>query len=275
MNYSLVWFKRDLRWHDHAALSQASQSGPVRCIYVVEPELWSQPDAALQHFEFIRESLQALDQFLRSEGGELEIHHGDMLDVLTRLWNERAFTAMYSHEETGNGWTFARDVKVADWCRTHRVAWHEYPQFGVVRRLKNRDHWKSAWEQHMQKPLSHVRKIHFWRSTSQHAFEMHAPPHLQHNPPLRQRGGRHLAMKTLHGFLHARSIGYRGGISSPLSAPDACSRLSAYLTYGCISMREVVQHTQRQLATLPPQATRHRAGLHAFISRLYWHCHFI
>lgn len=106
-------------------------------------------------------------------------------------------------------------------------------------------------------------------------MDMQAPPHLKHNPPRRQRGGRPLAKATLDSFINARSIGYRGGISSPLSAPDACSRLSAYLAWGCISMREVVQHTRAQLATLPPQASRHKAGLTAFLSRLYWHCHFI
>jgi deoxyribodipyrimidine photo-lyase len=40
-------------------------------------------------------------------------------------------------------------------------------------------------------------------------------------------------------------------------------------------MREVVQQTRAHIADLPPQANRHRAGLTAFISRLYWHCHFI
>jgi deoxyribodipyrimidine photo-lyase len=92
---------------------------------------------------------------------------------------------------------------------------------------------------------------------------------------MRQLGGRANALKILHSFLNARSMGYRGGISSPLSAPDACSRLSAHLSYGCISMREVVQQTRAQLVQLPPQASRHRAGLTAFISRLHWHCHFI
>ena len=70
MSYSLVWFKRDLRWQDHMALTQASQNGPVRCIYVIEPELWLQADTALQHFEFIRESLQDLDTHLRTLGGQ-------------------------------------------------------------------------------------------------------------------------------------------------------------------------------------------------------------
>ncbi|KAI9549211.1 hypothetical protein GHT06_006654 [Daphnia sinensis] len=105
---------------------------------------------------------------------------------------------------------------------------------------------------------------------------MHAcAPGLQHNPAQRQRGGRRLALETLHSFLDARALGYRGGISSPLSSPTACSRLSAYLAYGCISLREVVQATRAALDALPPQAGRHKAGLIGFISRLYWHCHFI
>ena len=131
----------------------------------------------------------------------------------------------------------------------------------------------------MAEPVQDVGELQFWRSSVNHAWctpsQMQAPAHLQHNPRLRQRGGRPLALATLHSFLHARSLGYRGGISSPLSAPDACSRLSAYLAWGCISMREVVQHTRAHIAQLPPSASRHRAGLTGFISRLYWHCHFI
>jgi deoxyribodipyrimidine photo-lyase len=280
MSYELVWFKRDLRWQDHAALAQAALRGPVRCIYVVEPELWLQPDAALQHFEFVRESLQALDAELQKQGGGVEVHTGELPDVLNRIWQAAPFRQLHSHEETGNGFTYARDLRVGAWCQAHNVGWHEYPQFGVVRRLKNRNLWQPAWERHMAEPLQDVGELQFsqpntlnrsWCSPS----DMQAPSHLQHNPSLRQHGGRPLALETLHSFLHARSLGYRGGISSPLSAPDACSRLSAYLAWGCISMREVVQHTRAHIAQLPPQASRHRAGLTGFISRLYWHCHFI
>ena len=283
MTYELVWFKRDLRWQDHAALANAAQCGPVRCMYVVEPTLWQQPDAALQHFEFVRESLQALDAELRLQGGRVEVHKGEVSDVLSRIWKEAPFRQLHSHQETGNGFTYARDLQVAGWCRHHGVAWHEYPQFGVVRALKNRNLWQAAWERHMAEPLCHVGELQFWQAgtatTSRLSVDapshMQAPAHLQHDPPLRQRGGRQLAMSTLQSFLHTRSMDYRGGISSPLSAPDACSRLSAYLAWGCISMREVVQLSRAQIAQLPPHAHRHRAGLTAFINRLYWHCHFI
>jgi len=275
MSYSIVWFKRDLRWQDHAALAHAAKNGPVRCLYVIEPSLWAQADVALQHFEFIRESIQALDAHFRSLGGEIEVHVGELPLVLSKLWQESPFENIYSHQETGNGHTFARDIAVNKWCQQHQVAWHEYPQFGVVRGLKNRNRWQAAWEQHMAQPIEEIESLRFWKANSVTPLTMLAPQHLQHNPPLRQRGGRPLALATLNSFLKARSIGYRGGISSPLTAPDACSRLSAYLTYGCISMREVVQMTRAQIAQIPPQAVKHRSGLTAFISRLYWHCHFI
>jgi deoxyribodipyrimidine photo-lyase len=275
MSYQLVWFKRDLRWRDHAALAHASQRGPVRCIYVVEPTLWLQPDAALQHFEFVRESLAELHAHLQSLGGGLEIHTGEMPEVLEKIWHEAPFTGVYAHQETGNGFTYARDLKVGAWCKAHGVDWQEFAQFGVVRGLKNRNLWQAAWEKHMASPVHQVPNLQFYKTSTAAHIDMPAPHHLQHNPPLRQRGGRSLALACLQSFLNARSLGYRGGISSPLTAPDACSRLSPYLAWGCISMREVVQHTRACMAQLPPQASRHRAGLSAFVSRLYWHCHFI
>jgi len=98
------------------------------------------------------------------------------------------------------------------------------------------------------------------------------------DPVHRQRGGRAQGLKVLASFLQDRASRYRGGISSPLSAIDACSRLSPYLAWGCLSVREVVQATQTRMQALdgqPGQAERQLAGLKAFLSRLHWHCHFM
>lgn len=287
MSYQLVWFKRDLRCVDHAALTKAAQLGPVRCIYIQEPKLWDQPDVALQHFEFIKESLQDLDADLRQRGGQVEIHVGEVPDVLTKIWQQNPFEGIHSHEETGNQFTYARDEQVAAWCESHNINWIEYPQFGVLRGLKNRNLWHAGWQKHMEAPLNELSHISFWRDPLDRNAEpnaasdqltpaiMEAPKHLLHNPPRRQRGGRKIALTTFKSFLEQRSAWYRGGISSPLSAPDACSRLSVYMTYGCISIREVVQATNEELLQMPPHASRQKSGLVAFMSRLYWHCHFI
>ncbi|MBT5822153.1 MAG: deoxyribodipyrimidine photo-lyase, partial [Rhodobacteraceae bacterium] len=48
---SIVWFKRDLRNHDHAPLLAASQSNsPVIPLYIVEPEYWQQAFASRRHW---------------------------------------------------------------------------------------------------------------------------------------------------------------------------------------------------------------------------------
>jgi deoxyribodipyrimidine photo-lyase len=277
MSYRVVWFKRDLRLHDHAALHHAASQGPVLALYVMEPQLWQQADMALQHHNFIRESLRDLYREARGLGLTLNVVSGDIVEVLQQLHAQAPFLELVSHEETGNAWTYARDLRVAAWCRAHNMPWTELPQFGVVRRLRSRDTWHSRWQAHMTTPCLPVPPL-----VNQPLPWSLAPlPDgtayglTPHDPPQRQRGGRQLGRSVLQEFLNHRSRSYRGGISSPLSAPTACSRLSPYLSYGCLSLREVVQATEARLQSLDPDAAHHRRGLAAFVSRLHWHCHFI
>ncbi len=152
VTYRVVWFKRDLRLHDHAALTHAAALGPVLCLYIVEPDLWAQPDAALQHFEFVRESLNELHEELQALGGSLQVREGPAVQVLAALHAQAPFAELVSHEETGNAFTYERDLQVGAWCRSAGVAWTELPQFGVVRRLKSRNTWQARWEAHMAAP---------------------------------------------------------------------------------------------------------------------------
>lgn len=284
MSYNVVWFKRDLRVHDHAPLWHASQSRPVLCLYVVEPSYWRQEDVSSQHYEFVLESLRDLYRQLRALGATLHVVTGEVTEVLARLHRLAPFESIYSHEETGNAMTFERDKSVSRWCRHHGVTWHEYPQFGVLRRLKDRNTWQAAWEAHMTTSTSTVSAL----QSQSLPWQEGPPPSAAElgvwtlNPPHRQRGGESNALSTLHEFLSDRCESYRGGISSPTRAPQACSRLSPYLAWGNVSLRHVVQATRHQLQTLAdaPAASlfaveRQRKGLQAFTSRLYWHCHFI
>ena len=283
MDYTVVWFKRDLRVHDHAPLVHAARRGPLLCLYVLEPSLWAQPDCALQHYRFLQESLRDLAGQLRACGAPLHLAVGEVPDVLARLHALQPFARLVSHQETGNGHTYARDRAVARWCRQQGIAWQEWPQHGVVRRLPSRDRWHAWWPAHMQAPClpapapGSLRSMPLpWRNAwpAAQALGLDA-----HDPPQRQRGGRTLGWQVLQDFLLARSGDYRGGISSPLTAPMACSRLSPYLALGCLGMREVVQATRQRQEQLRgadhPMASRQRQGLAAFMSRLHWHCHFI
>ena len=97
--------------------------------------------------------------------------------------------------------------------------------------------------------------------------------------PGRQPGGRRAGERTLESFLNERGARYHLEMSSPLSAQDSCSRLSAHLAWGTLSVREVLQATRRRRA----EVKRHpaagdqpwRRALAAFEGRLHWHCHFM
>ena len=278
MRYGVVWFKRDLRVQDHAPLAEAAARGPVLCLYILEPALWRQPDAAAQHLGFVRESLRELHADLRRRGLRLRLAVGDAQEMLARLHAQAPFEALYSHQETGNGASFERDRRVARWCREQGVAWHEPRPWGVVRGLRERRQWVRQWEAHMAAPQAGL-PLRLEDAAVPWAHDPWPEPVslglAEAEPPLRQRGGRTQAEAALHGFLQDRSAAYRGGISSPLSAPDACSRLSPHLAWGTLSLREVVQATRERMADPALAGTRRHAGLAAFLSRLHWHCHFI
>ncbi|PMZ06303.1 deoxyribodipyrimidine photolyase, partial [Pseudomonas sp. FW306-02-H06C] len=87
------------------------------------------------------ECLGALKSDLARLGRPLMVQIGDAVDVLRDLHERFGVAALWSHEETGNGWTYARDREVAAWAKAEGVAWREERQFGVVRRLTSRNGW--------------------------------------------------------------------------------------------------------------------------------------
>jgi deoxyribodipyrimidine photo-lyase len=132
----LVWLKRDLRVYDHAALAEAARRGPVLPLYIAEPGYWSMPDTSGRHWAFVAECLKELQADLAELGQPLVIRVGEAVPVLSELLNRLPIEAVWSHEETGNGWTYARDIAVGDLLRIRGIPWHELPQNGVVRRLQ-------------------------------------------------------------------------------------------------------------------------------------------
>lgn len=145
----LVWFKRDLRAMDHRALAGAAAQGPVLPLFIAEPELWQGPDHSARQWSFVRESLLELREALAALGQPLVVRTGDVLDVFEAIEAERGVAGLWSHEETGNGWTYARDRRVADWCAARAIPWHEPRQSGVIRRLKSRNGWARRWDRFM------------------------------------------------------------------------------------------------------------------------------
>jgi deoxyribodipyrimidine photo-lyase len=270
----LVWYKRDLRVHDHPALTEAASLGSVLPLYIVEPEYWRLPDISARHFAFLAETLTDLRDQTARAGAPLVIRTGDAVEVLERMCRQHDIRVILSHEETGNGWTYARDRRVAAWARASGIEWREVPQSGVVRRLAHRNGWQRQRDAFMAAPQLEVPAL---RAVS--GVETGSLPHpralrlAEDACPHRQRGGRGQGLDLLHSFLNARGEPYRAAMSSPVSAERACSRLSPHIALGSLSLREVVHTTAARQADHP--AGRWGGALASFQSRLAWRDHFM
>lgn len=287
----VCWFKRDLRIRDHAALHAAAVRGPVLCLYVYEPELLDAPDHDAMHLAFANECLDDLTRALAARSVVLHRRHGEVTAVLAQLRADLAalpepsrIAQLWAHEETTGGIAYQRDRRVRRWCRAHGIAFHELPQTGVVRRLPSRDGWAAAWESRMQAPpLPAPARIDGVVLPDRGVPRSPAHVHAAHaSRPGVQHGGEVAARDTLRSFLRERGVDYRHAMSSPVTAFDACSRLSAWLSTGAISVRTCEHAARARLQQLRDAHAagelvdaRWRGSIASFRSRLRWHCHFM
>ncbi len=284
----LVWFKRDLRINDHAAFSLAARGGALLPLYIFEPKLWVQPDMSYRHFSFLIESLRELNEELKQLGQPLIVKVGEAVPILADLIQRYSITEIYSHQETWNAWTYQRDMEVGAYLKKKKIFWHQPVQNGVIRALYNRDGWAWRWNQTMSQqlclPPSRIVSLNEPSDPWPHASDFGLN---DDGCRERQQGGRKNALLLLKTFLEKRGHYYQKALSSPLTASHQCSRLSAHLAFGTISLKEVFHSTRFQLhrlkrkslssniSTNPLELLQWKRSLNSFLGRLRWHCHFI
>jgi deoxyribodipyrimidine photo-lyase len=280
MPFCLVWLKKDLRCRDHAPLAMAAGFDAAAALYVIEPEWLASAEFDAQHLEFALACLGPLRAELAARGLPLLVRVGSVVDVFAALRRELPFTNLVSHEETGPLWSYERDKAVARWCCNAGVQWQECAQTGVVRRLKSRSGWAARWQRRMSAPMI-ATPAGFAGAPGIDAQDLPTLPQLGIAPQHRAlpRAGEAAAHDTLNSFLHQRGANYRQDLSSPLTAAQGCSRLSAHLAFGTLSMRAVHQATEARIAeaAASDDVADKRLAYHlrGFAGRLRWHCHFM
>lgn len=283
MGVQVVWFKRDLRVADHAPLREAVAAGPVVALWVVEDRWWAQDHHDASQLVFATQCARVLDRDLVALGHPgLTVRRGRVLDALADLHATHGIDALWSHQETGDGWTFGRDRAVRRWCVEHGVPWHERRQQGVFRPHPARDGWASRWTAEMATPpVRAPERIDGptplpardpWPTPEDVGLGPHDKPHAV-------PGGSDVGRDVLQSFLTTRGVAYRTDLSSPVTGWDGCSRLAPHLTWGSVSLRTAWHATMRQADRVrrhPDRFDDHWGpSLEAFAQRLRWRDHFI
>jgi deoxyribodipyrimidine photo-lyase len=123
---TVVWFRRDLRVHDHPALAWAADRGAVIPLFVLDPVLLGGRFASPNRAWFLLGALDALDSALAERGVRLVVKVGRPEDVVPAVAHEAgATTVAVSRDYTPYG--RARDRTVAESLSPRGVTFEARP----------------------------------------------------------------------------------------------------------------------------------------------------
>jgi deoxyribodipyrimidine photo-lyase len=132
---ALVWFRRDLRMSDHAALSQAlSRARRVYCAFVFDTDILDAlASRADRRVEFIWHSLAELDRSLRESGGGMIVRHGRARDQVPGLALELRADAVFANRDYEPA-ACARDEAIAATLALAGIGFHAFKDQVVFER---------------------------------------------------------------------------------------------------------------------------------------------
>lgn len=269
MKKIILWHRRDLRVVDNAALYKASKvTSEIIPVFVIDPiffesknlESKTNPDRIL----FMFKCLEDLDRQYQKLGTKLIILYGNSIIKLKEL-SSKLKAEVYYNFDTNMVIAKKRDCLAS-----------KHPQFrgfsnDAVSRFKNLEYkeWGVNCKDFFEEKILRVKdefKINPNNLTSEITFEeLIEKYNIKAEKSITEKPGREEALKRLDIFARFITL-YPKSISKPFLAEKNCSRLSANLSFGTISVREVYQRIKREKVN--------DISKKFYISRLFWHEHF-
>ncbi len=272
---ALVWFRRDLRLDDNAALGRAlAQAERVFCCFVFDTEILDALESrADRRVDFIWQSVRELRENLRGQGGVLIVLHGRAREEVPCLAAALGVDEVVAAEDYEPA-AVARDAEVADRLLADGIGFTSVKDTVVFagselltqagRPFTVFTPYKNAW-------LKLVSEAEFAPRLAREDLKHLAPPPMATRlPELRELGftptdlasaglrpGERGAQETLDAFL-ARIDGYHEQRDYP--ALDATSGLAAHNRFGTISVRRLARLAR----------DRRTAGADCWLAELIW-----
>lgn len=270
---SILWFKRDLRLSDHEALAAAIASRrPLLLLFCFEPSLSYSYDFDLRHWSFQYQSLMDCNAQLEKYQTQILWGRVEVLEALDAISKNFRIVEIFSHQETGTQLTFDRDKEVKRFCHQNQIKWREYRQHPVQRGKKTcSEIWDKQWINHMKTPLfqPELAKA-VWSDHSLINLDQTMPDAVKQIHGDRQMGGETHAHQRLREFIDIGFGEYLKSISKAQKSRKFCSRLSVYLAWGNISIRQLYQAIENETRNSLYKVSRQQ-----FLARLKWQSHFI
>jgi deoxyribodipyrimidine photo-lyase len=267
MKRTIVWFRRDLRIHDHAPILRAAMRGAVIPVFILDRALLNHPETAVGRVQFMLDCLQCLDQDLRERGGRLIIRSGDPVTVLPELVRETEADGIYAYIDYERIYGRVRDARLnkALGDRDMRIRWFE--PTASTGELLEYPAYRKLWYREMFEPIVPTpQQIITPLELPSDGIPTLAELGLIADRKPRLPAGTKGARQQLQQFLTEKTERYYWQLSIP--SAEATSGLSPHIKFGAISVRECVQTAQARLKGETDR--RIQLSLKQLISRLRW-----
>ena len=243
---NVVWFKRDLRVTDHEPLLRAVEEGMVAPLFIVEPDYWAQPTCSARQWRFVSRTLAALRTQLAVLGAPLIVRVGDAVEVLESFRQNTSELVLWSHEETGDAFCRARDVRVADWAREHDVPWRQTPQQGIRRTEDSRNGWLKSWEHATSGTPLPAPDLMIAHGFTPGKIVSERILYLDDDPCTDLAAGPAVARRLLKAYLETGIETGSDGPSPHSRTVEGEPRISAHVSWGTISLREIRHQVEQE-----------------------------
>ncbi len=253
MKKVLIWFRNDLRIHDHEALFTASHEGAeILPVFIKEHPIKRNAPFfinGVSHFRttFLDESLQDLDDSLRAYGGSLLIKDGNVVDVIADACERFGITEVYSSveyaydeviiQEQVDVMLSSKGIKFRMFHNGNLIHPSDLP-FDISELPDLFTHFRKKVEESLiiRKCFPKPKEIRF--------LKFHNENDLQHHEQINTlfKGGESEGLKRLNYYVHEQKLilNYRESRNGLLGM-DYSSKFSAWLANGNLSARKIYE----------------------------------
>jgi deoxyribodipyrimidine photo-lyase len=258
----LLWHRRDLRLPDSRAVEFATERYDTVCpLFVFDPQFYGEDGLACDaRIRFLHECLADLADAYADRGTTLVYGHGSPVSVLDGLL-DAGWDVVAARDVSGR-YGERRDAALADRDGVRFVA-----EDGIRHDQESREGWQAHAESHFEGEPNRPHESGFGEHSVTTDVTLEAVERAYGVEPTKTgvpKGGRTAALARLDRFLDTIHE-YQRNVSSPLGAETYCSRLSGYLRFGALSVREVYRALDDAVDC---------DGKEAFVSRLFWNRHY-
>ena len=249
---NLCWIRRDLRLHDHHALSKSLENGPTLVVFIFDSHILEKlNNKSDRRVTFIYDSLKELEATLQKYGSSLIIRYGFPEELIPAICQEFSITKVFTNRDY-EPYAKKRDEIVSRKLKARSIEFETFKDcvayekheiltgaqtlYKVFTPYKNK--WLEKFESTSRMVPEYKTKLENLKKNISEKKNWYQEIGFKESPSLLPGGTTH-ALKRLKDFSHLQAD-YK--VNRDFPANEGTSNLSVYIRFGNLSIRDIIKN---------------------------------